>query len=83
MPVGPWRRAWQPTPVLLPGEPHGQRSLVGNSLWVSKSQTERKCLNMHAHVHVGTYTFAKFNSVVNVAFFFHFLTPLLNLLAPD
>ena len=25
----PWRRAWQPTPVFLPGEPHGQRSLVG------------------------------------------------------
>ena len=24
-----WRRAWQPTPVFLPGEPHGQRSLVG------------------------------------------------------
>ena len=22
----PWRRAWQPTPVFLPGEPHGQRS---------------------------------------------------------
>ena len=26
-----WRRAWQPTPVLLPGEFHGQRSLVGYS----------------------------------------------------
>ena len=26
-----WRRAWQPTPVFLPGEPHGQRSLVGYS----------------------------------------------------
>ena len=25
----PWRRKWQPTPVLLPGESHGQRSLVG------------------------------------------------------
>ena len=24
-----WRRAWQPTPVFLPGESHGQRSLVG------------------------------------------------------
>ena len=23
----PWRRAWQPTPVFLPGEFHGQRSL--------------------------------------------------------
>ena len=25
----PWRRAWQPTPVFLPGESHGQRSLLG------------------------------------------------------
>ena len=27
----PWRRAWQPKPVLLPGESHGWRSLVGYS----------------------------------------------------
>ena len=26
-----WRRAWQPTPVLLPGESYGQRSQVGYS----------------------------------------------------
>ena len=25
----PWKRAWQPTPVFLPAESHGQRSLVG------------------------------------------------------
>ena len=25
----PWRREWQPTPVSLPGESHGQRNLVG------------------------------------------------------
>ena len=24
----PWRRKWQPTPVLLPGEARGQRSLA-------------------------------------------------------
>ena len=29
----PWRRKWQPTPVFLPGESHGQRSLAGYSLW--------------------------------------------------
>ena len=29
----PWRRKWQPTPVFLPGESHGQRSLVGYSSW--------------------------------------------------
>ena len=26
----PWRRKWQPTLVFLPGESHGQRSLVGS-----------------------------------------------------
>ena len=26
-----WRRKWQPTPVLMPGKPHGRRSLVGYS----------------------------------------------------
>ena len=29
----PWRRKWQPTPVLLPKKSHGQRSLVGYSPW--------------------------------------------------
>jgi len=29
----PWRRAWQPIPVFLPGESHAQRSLVGCSPW--------------------------------------------------
>ena len=39
----PWRRAWQPTPVFLPGESHGQRSLAGYSLWGHKEldTTER------------------------------------------
>ena len=27
----PWKRAWQPTPVFLPGESHGQRSLANYS----------------------------------------------------
>ena len=32
----PWRRAWQPTPVFLLGESHGQRSLAGYSPWDHK-----------------------------------------------
>ena len=28
-----WRRKWQPTPVFLPGESQGRRSLVGYRLW--------------------------------------------------
>ena len=35
----PYRRKWQPTPVFLPGESHGQRSLVGYSPWCPKSRT--------------------------------------------
>ena len=31
-----WRRKWQPTPVFLPGESHGQRGLVGYSPWGHK-----------------------------------------------
>ena len=38
----PWRRAWQPIPVFLPGESHGQRSLMGYSLrgWKEADMTE-------------------------------------------
>ena len=32
----PWRRAWQLTPVFLPGESHVQRSLEGYSPWHHK-----------------------------------------------
>ena len=34
----PWRREWLPTPVFLPGEFHGERSLAGYS-GVAKSRT--------------------------------------------
>ena len=42
-----WRRKWQPTPVFLPGEFRGQRSLVGCWPWGSHSQTQLKRLSMH------------------------------------
>ena len=32
----PWKRAWQPTPVFLPGGSHGQRSLPSGSSWGHK-----------------------------------------------
>ena len=32
----PWRSAWKPTPVFLPGAVHGQRSLEGSSPWCCK-----------------------------------------------
>ena len=39
----PWRRKLQPTPVFLPGESHGRKSLVGYSPWGRKetATTER------------------------------------------
>ena len=47
----PWRRTWQPTPVFLPGESHGQRSLVGYGPWDRKESdmTERLILSLHCH----------------------------------
>ena len=32
----PWRKAWQPTPVFLPGESHGQRSVSDYNPWSCK-----------------------------------------------
>ena len=46
----PWRRKWQPTPLFLPGESHGQRSLAGYS------PRGRKELDttLHTHTHRST-----------------------------
>ena len=41
-----WRREWQPTPVFLPGEFHGQRSLVGYSPWGHKELDMTECLTL-------------------------------------
>ena len=42
----PWRRAWQPTPVFLPGESHGQRRLAGYSPWGHKGSVTTKRVSM-------------------------------------
>ena len=44
----PWRRAGQDTPVFLPGESHGQRSLVGYS---PRGHTESDTTEATAHAH--------------------------------
>ena len=43
------RRKWKPTPVLLPGEFHGQRSRVDHSPWGHKESdtTERHTFHFH------------------------------------
>ena len=45
----PWRRKWQPTPVFLSGESHGQRSLVGYSPWGWKELDTTERFNTHTH----------------------------------
>ena len=47
----PWRRAWHPTPVFLPGESHGQRSLVGYSPRGHTESNTTKRLRMHARLY--------------------------------
>ena len=43
----PWRRKRQPTPVLLPGESHGGRSLVGYNPWGRKELDMTERLHFH------------------------------------
>ena len=49
----PQRRKWQPTPILLPGKSHGQRSLAGYNFIVLQSQTELSS-RARAHTHINT-----------------------------
>ena len=50
----PWRRKWQPTPVFLPGESHGRRSLVGHSPRSRRESdmTERLHFTLYVYVHI-------------------------------
>ena len=43
----PWKRQWQPTPVLLPEKSHGQRSLVGCSPWGREESDTTERLHFH------------------------------------
>ena len=55
----PWRRAWQPTPVFLPGESYGQRTLEGHSPWGYKELDTTGCLS------INNYTFASLHPPQN------------------
>ena len=56
----PWCRKWQQTPVFLPGKSHGQRRLVGYSLWGWKELYTivwlSTCVRAHTHTHTHTHT---------------------------
>ena len=43
----PWRRKWHPTPVFLPGESHGWRSLVGYNPWGPKELDTTERFHFH------------------------------------
>ena len=48
----PWRRAWQTTPVFLPGKCHGQRSLAGYRPWdLKESDMTEATARIHTHTH--------------------------------
>ena len=47
---GPLERKWQPSPVLLPGEPRGQRSPVGYSSWGLKESNLTEWLSSNNSV---------------------------------
>ena len=48
-----WRREWLPTLVFLPGEFHGQRSLVGFSPWGHKESDRTEGLtHTHKYIHM-------------------------------
>ena len=44
-------RRWQPTPIFLPGESHGQRSLVGYSPWGCKESNTAEWLTHTGNIH--------------------------------
>jgi len=73
----PWRRAWQPTSVFLPGESHGQRSLAGYS---SKGRKELHTTEVTSHTCMHDGTGCHDLNFLNVefqasfyTFFFHFI----------
>ena len=47
----PWRKAWQPIPVIFPGESHGQRSLAGFGPWDHKESDPTEWVPTHTHTH--------------------------------
>ena len=51
----PWRRTWQPTPALLPGKFHRDRSFVGYKLWGYKESDTTECAHARAHTHTHTH----------------------------
>ena len=52
----PWRRDWQPTPIFLPRESHGQRGLVGCYQWGCKESDTTEHAHMQTPTNIQTHT---------------------------
>ena len=52
----PWRKKWQPIPVYLPREAHGQRSLAGYSPWGLKESDMTELTHTQTHILIHTHT---------------------------
>ena len=48
----PWRREWLPTPVILPREFHGQRSLAGYNPWGYKELDKTEWLTLFTFMYI-------------------------------
>ena len=60
-----WRRQWQPTPVLLPGNSHGRKSLIGCSPWgLKESDTRLSDFTFTFHFHALEKEMATHSSVL-------------------
>ena len=59
-----WKRQWQPTPVLLPGKPHGRRNLVGAVHGFAKSRTRLSDFTFPFHFHALEKEMATHSSVL-------------------
>ena len=58
----PWIRIWQSTPALLPGKPHGERSLAGYSPWGHKQLDMTEWLTLSLHFQHSQTPFLHFNN---------------------
>ena len=67
----PWRKAWQTTPVFLPGESHGHRSLAKYNSQSHKESdmteaTEHVCTHTHTHTSILIIIYSDFSPVLQL-----------------
>ena len=66
----PWKKKWQPTPVSLPGESHGQRNLAGYSPWGRRELDNTEAPEHHHISYINYHEFIPPQIQVFVLFYF-------------